>query len=60
MEVRETIQTLYQLITDDVGKVNTPELLVCCYGGAEYFVMRDNLEKEFRHGIAQVATTKSE
>jgi hypothetical protein len=60
MGVRDTMKTLCQLIVDDVGKTNKPDLLICCFGGAEYFTMNDNLEKEFMSGIAQVATTKRE
>ena len=52
------MEILCQLIIDDVGEANEPNLLVSCYGGAEYFIMNDDLEKEFMKGIGQVATTK--
>ncbi len=58
MNVDHLSKTLCQLIIDDIGKGNKPNLLICCYGGAEYFTMNDNLEKEFMQGIGQVATTK--
>ena len=58
MESDETLQTLANMIADDVG--NNPKLLVSCYGGAQYFKMTDKLEREFLNGIAQVAATKGE
>jgi hypothetical protein len=56
--VRNSLDTLCKLIVDDVGETNKPDLLISCFGGAEYFIMNDNLEKEFMNGIGQVATTK--
>lgn len=52
------MKTLCQLIVDDVVESGEPNLLMCCYGGAEYFTMSDDLEKEFMNGIAQIATTE--
>ncbi|CAF2202478.1 unnamed protein product, partial [Rotaria magnacalcarata] len=49
-------ETLAQLILDDVG--NTPKLIVSCYGGAAYFTMTDNLEREFMNGIGHLAATE--
>jgi hypothetical protein len=51
-----TYQTLAHMIAKDVG--SEPKLLVSCYGGAEYFKMNDNLEREFLNGIAQVVATQ--
>ncbi|CAF2997434.1 unnamed protein product [Rotaria sp. Silwood2] len=52
----DTFETLGQIIVKDVGA--KPKLLVSCYGGAEYFTMTDDLEREFMNGIGQVAATK--
>ncbi|CAF2077519.1 unnamed protein product [Rotaria magnacalcarata] len=49
-------ETLAQLILDDVG--NTPKLIASCYGGAAYFTMTDNLEREFMNGIGHLAATE--
>jgi hypothetical protein len=46
------------MIVTDVG--TEPKLLVSCYGGAEYFTMTDELEREFMTGIGQVAATESQ
>lgn len=35
-----------------------PKLIVSCYGGAEYFTMKDTLEREFKSGIGQIAATE--
>ncbi len=37
-----------------------PNLIVSCYGGAAYFTMTDDLEREFMDGIGQVAATKGQ
>ncbi len=58
MEAPNLMNTLCQLIVNDVDKTNKPDLLTCCYGGAEYFVMTNSIEKEFRSGIGEVATMK--
>ncbi|CAF1278916.1 unnamed protein product [Rotaria sp. Silwood1] len=52
----DTFKTLVEIIVKDVGA--KPKLLVSCYGGAEYFTMTDDLEREFMSGIGQVAATK--
>lgn len=44
------------MIADDVNA--KPKLLVSCYGGAEYFTMTDELEREFMNGIGQIAATE--
>jgi hypothetical protein len=44
------------LIAKDMG--NESDLVIDCYGKAEYFEMTDKLEREFSHGMAQVATTQ--
>jgi hypothetical protein len=44
------------MIAEDVN--TEPKLLVSCYGGAEYFTMTDELEREFMNGIGQVAGTE--
>lgn len=43
---------------EDVSDDRMPDLLMCCFGGEDYFEMNDNLEKEFMDGIAQVANTE--
>jgi hypothetical protein len=45
------------LIVEDVTE--PPQLIVSCFGGAEYFTMSDALEKEFISAIGQIAATKS-
>ncbi|CAF1622667.1 unnamed protein product [Rotaria sp. Silwood1] len=52
----DTFKTLVEIIVKDVGA--KPKLIVSCYGGAEYFTMTDDLEREFMSGIGQVAATK--
>ncbi|CAF4276359.1 unnamed protein product [Rotaria socialis] len=49
-------EKLVQLILDDVD--NIPKLIVSCYGGAAYFTMTDNLEREFMNGIGHLAATE--
>ncbi len=49
-------EILSDLLVKDVGA--KPDLLISCFGGAEYFNMTDKLEKEFMNGISQVAGTK--
>ncbi|CAF1023099.1 unnamed protein product [Didymodactylos carnosus] len=51
----EDIISLYDFIKLDCQE---PNLIVSCYGGAKYFTMNKDLEKEFMIGIAHVATTK--
>ena len=58
MGTEDLSKTLCQLIVRDEGKNNKPDLLISCYGGAKYFEMSDNLEKEFMFAVGQVATTK--
>ncbi|CAF3720059.1 unnamed protein product [Rotaria magnacalcarata] len=50
-------QKLISMIVKNVG--SEPRLIVSCYGGAEYFTMKDSLEREFMNGIGQVAATKN-
>ncbi|CAF3675629.1 unnamed protein product [Rotaria sp. Silwood1] len=52
----DTFKTLVEIIVKDVS--TEPKLLVSCYGGAGYFTMTDDLEREFMSGIGQVAATK--
>ncbi len=52
----DTFDVLAQIIRKDVG--SEPKLIVSCYGGAAYFIMTDDLEKEFKSGIGQLASTK--
>ncbi|CAF1339648.1 unnamed protein product [Rotaria sordida] len=53
---QDPFETFVRIIVKDVGA--KPKLLVSCYGGAEYFTMTDDLEREFINGIGQVAATK--
>jgi len=56
VEQRDVFTPLYKVIEKDVG--GKPDLLIGCFGGAKYFTMTDNLEKEFMTGISQAAATK--
>jgi hypothetical protein len=53
----DTYQTLKDLITEDVKE--PPQLIVSCFGGAQYFTMSDDLEKVFINAIGEIAATKS-
>ncbi|CAF3823225.1 unnamed protein product, partial [Rotaria sp. Silwood1] len=50
------LETLIAMIINNVG--SNPKLIVSCYGGAEYFTMKDSLEREFMNGIGHIAATE--
>ena len=52
-----SLETLVELVLNDVG--TKPELLVSCYGGAEYFTMTDRLERDFMDEVGKIAATQS-
>jgi hypothetical protein len=47
---------LCQIVEEDVDE--KPKLLMSCFGGAQYFSMPDELQKELMNSISQAAVTK--
>ncbi|CAF3900565.1 unnamed protein product [Rotaria sp. Silwood2] len=55
LDVRLPMKDLFQLILEDCGG-QKPALILSVYGGAKYFTMTEQLEKEFIRGVIDAAT----
>lgn len=58
LDVRTKAEDLFELIKADCGKP-LPGLILSIYGGAKYFTMTEQLEKEFIRGVIDAATMAS-
>ncbi|CAF1396077.1 unnamed protein product [Didymodactylos carnosus] len=62
-ENSDNIKILYDLIRQDVTDIDNPksgpDLIISVFGGAKYFTMNDDLEKEFMTSLAEAAKTKA-